>query len=55
MSNDFTPEVKKMLEKLIGKPYEQITLADIEKISPGINNNLLIHNAKTMVNTLKKW
>lgn len=55
MSKEFSSEVKKMLEGLTGKPYEQITLDDIEKISPGINNNLFIHNAKVMADTLKKW
>lgn len=55
MSKQFSPEVKKMLEGLIGKPYEQITLDDLDRISPGINNDLYKANAKIIAETLKGW
>lgn len=55
MTEQITPETKKMLEELTGKSYELITIGDIEKISPGINDDLHRHNAKTLIETLKSW
>ena len=55
MSKGFSPEVRKMLETLAGKPYEQITLNDLDKISPGINNDLYKANAEIIGNILKSW
>lgn len=55
MSKQFSPEVKEMLEGLIGKPYEQITLDDLDRISPGINDDLYIENAKIIAGILKGW
>ena len=55
VSKQFSPEVKEMLEGLIGKPYEQITLDDLDKISPGINDDLCIENAKIIAEILKGW
>ena len=46
MSKEFSPEVKKMLEGLTGKPYKEVTLDDIEKISPRTNNDIFMHNGK---------
>lgn len=48
-------EEKTMLEKLTGKSYKKITLNDLDKISPGINDDLYIMNAKIIGNILNKW
>lgn len=40
---------KKMLEILVGKPFEKITLADLDKISPGINKGLYKQAAKMIM------
>ena len=47
-SNFPTPEEKALLETLVGKPYKEITLADMDKISPGINNDLYKSSLETI-------
>ena len=44
-----------MLEELAGKRFKQITLDDLDKISPGINDDLYTENAKIIAEILKGW
>ena len=44
---------KKIWEKLTGKPYEEILLRDMDKVFPGINNDLYKMSAEMIVEFLK--